>query len=312
MSVFMDKEGSMIARIRILACVGCVFAVVVMAVPAAAQIEDQLSAYTGPNAEGYLEPLALAMGADLNSGLFYSAHIPVSGLHVRLETPIMVAIFSDDARTFSATTEGWFEPTTTVDAPTVVGSGEAYIVENVGAGTAFAFPGGFDLNAFALGVPQIRIGSFKGTEAVIRYFSLDIGDAEIGDLSLYGFGLRHSISQYLVGVPVDLAGGFMYQKFDLGEDLIDATAFSFGVQASKRFPLVFLELEPYAGLSFDTFQMDVSYDDIDDMPIDLSFDASSTAHLTLGLHARAAFVSLYGEYNVASQSGYAFGLGFGF
>jgi uncharacterized protein with beta-barrel porin domain len=110
---------------------------------------------------------------------------------------------------------------------------------------------------------------------------------------------------------VDIAAGFMYQKFELGDDLIDATAFTFGVQASKRFPLGFVAIEPYAGLSYDYFQMDVTYEDGDDEVIDLSFDSHGTAHLTTGLHAQAAFFSLYGEYNLADQSGFAFGISLG-
>lgn len=303
----------MVARTRSLAGVGCAVAILLVALPAAAQIEDQIAAYTGANAEGYLNPLALAIGANLNSGLFHSAHIPEGGLHVHLETPVMAVIFSDDDATFTAVTEGWFSPETTIEAPTVVGSGDAVTVENIGEGTTFSFPGGFDLNSFTLTVPQLRIGSFRGTEAVIRYFGLDVGDAEVGDIGLFGFGLRHSISQYLGPVPpVDLAAGFMYQSFELGDELLDAKAFSIGVQASRKLPMGFVSLEPYAGLSFDTFSMDVKYDDTEGAPIELSFESESTAHLTMGLHVSAALVSLYGEYSIANQNGFALGMAFGF
>ncbi len=307
----MRREGSMVARTGSLAVLGCVALVLLASVPASAQIEDAISAYTGDNAEGYLEPLAQAIGANLNSGLFHSARIPEGGLHVSLELGLMAVLFSDDDATFMATTEMGFSPETTVEAPTVVGSGNVVIVDGDG-GTAFAFPGGFDLASFALAAPQIRIGSYKGTEALIRYMVFDTGDVEIGDVDLQGYGLRHSISQYFPGLPVDIAAGIMYQRFKLGGDLIDATSFSFGAQASMRIPLLFAAIEPYAGLSLDTFQMDVAYEDGDANSMLLEFDSSSTAHLTLGLHARVTVVSLYGEYNVASQSGFAFGMAFGF
>lgn len=299
------------ARIRSLAALGCALLVMLAALPASAQLEDQLSAYTGDNAEGYLEPVSLAFGADLNSGLFHSAYIPVDGFHLSLETGLMAVLFSDDDGTFDATTELGFSPETTVEAPTVVGSGEAVIVEGDG-GTAFAFPGGFDLASFALAAPQIRIGSVKGTEALIRYIAVDAGDVELGKIDLMGYGLRHSVSQYMTDPPVDIAVGFMYQTFKVGDELIDAKAMSFGVQVSKRIPSGFAVIEPYGGLSYDTFQMDVSYEDQDDEPVNLEFDSQGTAHLTVGLHAQAAILSLYGEYNLAKQSGFAFGLGFGF
>jgi hypothetical protein len=301
----------MVARTRSLAALGCVVLVLLASIPASAQIEDAISAYTGANAEGYLEPLARAIGADLNSALFHSAHIPEGGLHVSLEVGLMAVLFSDDDETFMATTEAGFSPETTVEAPTVVGPGGAIIVPGDG-GTAFPFPGGFNLASLALAAPQLRIGSFRGTEAVIRYMAFDTGEVEIGNVDLQGYGLRHSISQYLPGLPVDIAAGIMYQRFKLGEDLIDATAFSFGAQASMSVPLVFAVIEPYAGLSMDTFQMDVAYDDEDNDPVSVEFDSRSTAHLTLGLHAQVTVVSLYGEYNLAEQSGFAFGMGFGF
>lgn len=301
----------MVARTRSLAALGCVVLVLLASVPVSAQIEDAISAYTGANAEGYLEPLAQAIGADLNSALFHSAHVPEGGLHVSLELGLMAVLFSDDDETFMATTEMGFSPETTVEASTVIGPTGAVIVDGDG-GTAFPFPGGFNLASFALAAPQLRIGSFRGTEALIRYMVFDTGDVEIGNVDLQGYGLRHSISQYFTGLPVDIAAGIMYQRFKLGDDLIDATAFSFGAQASMSVPLVFAVIEPYAGLSMDTFQMNVEYDDEDGDPMSVEFDSRSTAHLTLGLHAQVTVVSLYGEYNIAEQSGFAFGMGFGF
>jgi len=301
----------MVARTRSLAALGCVALVLLVSVPVSAQIGDAISAYTGANAEGYLGPLAQAIGANLNSALFHSAHVPEGGLHISLDLGLMAVLFSEDDETFMATTEMGFSPETTVEASTVVGPIDAIIVPGDG-GTTFAFPGGFDLASLALAAPQIRIGSFKGTEAVIRYLVYDTGDIEIGDVDVQGYGLRHSISQYIPGLPVDIAAGFMYQSFKLDEGLIDATSFSFGAQASMKLPLVFVSIEPYAGLSLDTFKMDANYDDDDGDPVSVKFDSRSTAHLTLGLHARVAVVSLYGEYNIAEQNGFAFGLGVGF
>jgi hypothetical protein len=312
----MEEEDSMVARTRSLALVGCALLVVFAAVPVSAQIEDQISAYTDDNAEGYLEPLALAMGANLNSGLFHSAYVPLEGVHISLETPIMGVIFNDEDATFMASVEGGFEPLdpgdAQVEASTVIGPGDAVVVEGV-SGTAFAFPGGFDLNSFALAVPQVRIGSIKGTEALIRYIALDVGEVEVGKVNLWGLGARHNVSQYLgPDAPVDVAVGLMYQNFELGDDLITAKAFTFGAQAGKRFESGFAIIEPYAGLSYDYFQMDVTYMDEEDEGIELSFDSQSTFHATVGLHAQAAFFSLYGEYSLAKQSGFAFGMSLGF
>jgi hypothetical protein len=285
----------------------------------AIDIEDQLSAYTGENGVGYLQPMADAVGSNLNSGLFQSAHIPTSGMYFAVELKVMSVLFSDDDRMFDAKTEAGFSPSTTAEAPTVVGPGEVVIVPGEG-GTSFIFPGGFDLNSFALVAPQLRFGSYMGTEALIRYFALDVGDTDMGTLTLFGFGLRHSISQYLgPDFPVDLAGGFFWQSFKLGEnnaggDLLDASAFTIGVQASKRYGAGMAYVEPYAGLSMDRFSMDVSYEieGIEEPVVtDIEFETSTTVHLTLGLAARFAFVGANAEYNIADQSGFSLGLSFG-
>jgi hypothetical protein len=305
----------MVVPVRSLRCVGCVALILLAASAATAQIEDQLSAYTGDNAEGYLSPLATAIGAGLNSSVWKSAYIPPEdGFHLSFETHVVGLFFDDELRTFKAVTEEGFSPeTTTNEAPTVIGSGDALIVAGDG-GSSFAFPGGFDVNSFALAAPQIRVGAFRGTEVMFRGIgSVDLeGDTEISTVSFWGLGAHHSISQYMApDFPVDLAAGIFYQKISLGDDLIDASAFQVSAQVSKRYPAGFAFVEPYAGLSVDMFSMDVVYQK-DDVDIDLSFETDTTVDLTLGLNLTAAFFTLNGEYSIASQNSFAFGFGLGF
>ncbi|MFA4947102.1 MAG: DUF6588 family protein [Candidatus Krumholzibacteriia bacterium] len=295
-----------------------------LAQPLSAQIEDQLSAYTGANATGYLQPFSSAFGADLNSGIFRAASIPKMHPKIRLEFQVMSVIFGDDDKTFRAVTERGFTPKTYANAPTVVGSGTALIVEGDG-GTAFAFPGGFDLHSFALAAPQLRAGGLFGTEVIFRYFALDVGgsgdsessDSGLGKISLFGIGLKHSVSQYLPpGIPVDLSAGFFWQSFSLGENkngdkLISSHAFSIGVQASKKMAMFF---EPYTGVSYDTNSMNVSYESEatgSTTSIDIDFEKESSLHLTLGLGIELPVVKGFAEYNIAGMNSFAFGLSFG-
>jgi len=284
----------------------------------AAGIEDQLSSYTGDNAEGYLRPLADAIGTSLNSGLYQSAYIPKDGRYFSLDLGVMSGLFSDDDRTFKATTPEGFSPQQNVTAPTIVGSGNA--VEVAGdAETAVFLPGGCDLSSFSLAAPQLRFGSIYGTEALLRYFSLNMGgDTEFGSLSLFGIGLRHSISQYLnEDFPVQLAGGFFWQTFKLGEneagdDLISASAFTVGVQASRRFGRGFVFAEPYAGLSLDqhSVKVDYQFEDGEDT-IDIDYGSSTSGRFTIGVSGRLAIVKGHIDYSVASQNSVSFGLAFG-
>jgi hypothetical protein len=299
-----------------------------LAPPISAQIEDQLSAYTGANATGYLQPFSSAFGADLNTGIFRAASIPKMHPKIRLEFQVMSVIFGDDDKTFRAVTERGFSPKTYANAPTVVGSGKALIVEGDG-GTAFAFPGGFDLHSFALAAPQLRAGGVFGTEVIFRYFALDVGgskdsedsedsgNSSLGKISLFGIGLKHNMSQYLPpGIPVDLSAGFFWQSFSMGENkqgdkLISSHAFSIGVQASKK---VAMFLEPYTGVSYDTNSMNVSYESEatgSTTSIDIDFEKESSLHLTLGLALELPVVKGFAEYNIAGMNSFAFGLGFG-
>jgi hypothetical protein len=196
-----------------------------------------------------------------------------------------------------------------------VGATEGGVIDVDGAPDEEYVPG-FDINSFAIATPQIRIGGFKGTEFIIRYIALDVGDVELGNMSLLGLGARHSISQYFdPEFPVDIAAGFMWQNFKLGEELIDAQAMTFGVQGSKRFPAGFAIIEPYVGVGYDMASMDVTYDfegDDGAEPISLEMESDAAMRFTLGLHLQAAVVDLNAEYNIAGQNGFALGLGFAF
>jgi len=284
-----------------------------------AGLEDQLAVYTGSNAEGYLEPLADAIGTNLNNGLFQSSFIPLTGFNAAFELKGMVVWFSDDDETFTAKTEGDFSPTSSAEAPTVVGPGEAVMVNGDG-GTTYIFPGGFSLNSFALSIPQIRFGVYRGTEGIFRYLATELGDNELGDLSLVGFGLRHNISQYFgPDFPVSIAGGFLWQRFragtnEAGEDMLKSTAWTIGVQAGKVYGEGPASIEPYVGLSLDNHTMDVAYEgESGESPavIDVSFDPDRSVRFTMGLLAQLAIARAHAEYNLGSRNSFAFGLAFG-
>lgn len=276
-----------------------------------AQIEDQLRAYTGRNGAGYLGPLVEALGSDINSSHFHTAHIPTDGFYVGLELTFSAVFFGEDSRTFMATTEGDFTPQQTVEVPTVVGSTDAVLVSGE-AGTRFAFPGGFDVDNLPFAAPQLRIGSWHGTEAVFRLLLYDTGDTYLGDLSIYGAGLRHNVSRYLrEDFPVDLALGFLWQSVSLsndqqGEDLIASDAYSVGLHASHAFG----GFTPYAGVAVDWFSMDTTYRFSPTETIRLSFDNSADVHMTLGFSYSVAFTNVYGEYSLANQNALSLGLAF--
>jgi hypothetical protein len=300
-------------RVGLLRVTVCVVLVVALAAPAAAQtIEDYLSSYTGANATGYLQPLVDAIGADLNSGLYNSAAIPKKGVSVKLELIAMTALFKDEQSTFTATTESGFSPEQTVEASTVVGP-EASTIISGDHDAQYAFPGGFNLQTFSLAVPQVRVGFTSGTEILVRFMAGEIGDTEIGDLKLYGGGARHNISQYFgEDFPVELAAGAFWQQFEQGGDLMQTTALSFGIQASKKVGV----LESYVGLMAESTQLELKYtSNASGTPEDteVSFDSGTNLAGTLGIKVDAGIVFAFGEYHLTTTlNNFAFGIGAGF
>jgi len=297
-------------------------AVLLSAVPVLAQqLEGQLSAYTGDNTKGYLKPLQEAFGATLNSGFYYSANLRET-FRISLEFPVTGVIFDESDRTFAADTEDPFVPldpadTGIGDAPTIVGSGNARSISGQG-GTVFQFPGGFNLNSFALVVPQLRVG-FKGTEALLRFVAgVNAGDAELGRIDLFGLGLRHSLSRYMATPPVDVAMSFTYQTFSLGEntqqnDLLNTDAWSVGLQASKAFPFAFARIEPYTGIAYNSFRLTAEYSDnaSSTSTAKVEYDWEDTFHWTIGLGINIVAAQVWGQYDVSDRDSFGFGIALG-
>jgi hypothetical protein len=283
------------------------FLIIVPALPQ--DIDDYISRYSETNGKGYIQPVADVFGASFNSGLFHSAKLKKMGFQMYLGIVATAAFIPEKSRTFTATTEGSFEPVQTAEVPTIVGSPEP--VEVTGnAGTTYAFPGGINATFLPFAVPQFSIGSVFGTDATIRYFAYPLGD-DVGDLSLFSWGLRHSISQYIKVLPLELAAGFYSQKFTVG-DYMDATAWIANIQASKKISLFTF----YGGLGYEKSTLKLRYEEDGDegeegVSINYDLDGGNTIRFTAGITFNFGPVKLNVDYNLAKQSVLSAGLGIG-
>lgn len=272
-------------------------------------ISDNLSAYTGVNARGYLAPLKEAIGQSLNSGIYNSAHIPPTGTYFRLEVKGMLLSYKDEDRIFRAATEPIFPGNQTVDAPTVVGSTSGVTINDPGTGAVYNLPGGLDIDRLVLAVPQLTVGSIAGVEATVRYFAADFGDTDLGNISLAGGGLRYSVSP-LLKLPVDVAAMVFYQKFKLGDDFVDSNALTYGLQVGKSMPM----LDVYGGLGLDRYKLTVTYDTEAagaNGKAEVALPAENDVHIALGATVHLGFLHLNGEFNHAARSSFAVGVGLG-
>src|SRR5262245_13018007 len=158
-----------------------------LATPAAAQLTENLGSLGAENAKGYMGPLPKAFSGTLNSGIFQTGHVPKTGVNFSIGAHIMGVTFEDEDRTYTPVDEAGFTSTESVEAPTVIGDTQAVAQDGQG-GTVFYHPGGFDVGEFAIAVPELTIGSVAGTSLMLRWISVDVGDADIGDLSVFGIG----------------------------------------------------------------------------------------------------------------------------
>jgi len=274
------------------------------AAPLCAQnVEDVIGRYTGPNADGYLQPVADVLGAALGSGWARSADIQ-PGFHLVLSAIAAGTPISQDARTFLATTDD-FNPTTTIEAPTIFGSTEGASVSGAG-GTVYRFAGGMDTDYMGTLIPQLTIGTVAGTEAMVRWFSIDV-DEDFGSISQLGFGVRHDIDQYFDTLPIELALGGYWQKFDIG-DVIAAntvTAMLYGSWSSSVFTL-------FGGLGYESSSSDISYTPEGQVTaVDVSLDGANSVRGTIGTKLQVWMLGVFADYTVASQSAFTFGVEIG-
>jgi hypothetical protein len=146
-----------------------------------------------------------------------------------------------------------------------------------------------------------------GTRAIVRYIAFDLGDSEIGDFKYVGLGAQHSISQYFTDLPVDVAAGFLWQSFEVG-DIVEAKATQINVTASKQYRYI----QPYVGFAIDTIQTDAKYDDEDpEDSFDVSLDRETDPRFTAGVAASVPYFSVFFEVSSAAATSVALGLSFG-
>ncbi len=279
-------------------------------------VEDILSKYTEENGQMYLQPFADAFSADFNSGLFHNAKVKKKGFHIYVGVVAQVATISNGAKYFQAYTDSdLFPQQGPYKVPTIFGPTEGVSVPIEGSGGMYeyVFPGGFDVDYMPLAMPQLTIGSLFGTDFTARYISFDVDD--YGKIDVFGWGVRHSIDQYIPAFPLALSIGYYNQSFKIGE-YMDAKTNLVNLQTSFSIPVITL----YGGLGYENSQMDVQYvyegSEISDLAqpgdeIKFELEGANTIRATIGLCFNLGPLKIHGDYNMAKQNTFAVGVGIG-
>jgi hypothetical protein len=224
-----------------------------------AQVDTDIAGLALENAQRYVEPVTFGLGYAMGGGHFDSAK-PMRRFSFDVGARMGGAFPSEASKTFdvllpSTVTyqgtayqnpyqiRGGDRPT-----PSATGQGEGVVLEPT---TAFAavllangenpedyiipFPEGADIPAIPFLVAHGTMGIGWGTEVSLRFIPSVELDEEVGDLSAFGFGVNHSISQWFPGSsPVDLSVWFSRQNMKVG-DFLDGNAHQYGVLVGKGF-----------------------------------------------------------------------------
>lgn len=266
-------------------------------------IQGTIDLYTRKHGDAFLAPLPDAFTTGMHSGMFHSAEIK-KGFHIYLGASVSVAYISEAMRMYQTEIEVLNE-TYQVDAPTIFGENESVQVLIPG-GTVYSFPAGFDLGFLPVAAPQLRIGTLAGTEALLRYFSFDLGEST-GRLELMGYGVRHSINPYFPQLDWDIALALYQQQITLG-DIVRANSQLFHLQMGNTHGI----LNYYGFVAFQNGQIDVHYtfeDALNTEEINLSLKNHQRFFGGAGLGLRLAILQLNGEVNVGQQFIVSGGLG---
>ncbi|MCK4546476.1 MAG: hypothetical protein KAW17_03450 [Candidatus Eisenbacteria sp.] len=297
----------MILRKNLPVALACL-AICLTSAPVLAQLSDNLGGLTDANVAGFLGPLNAGLSGTMNSAIFRTGNVPAVGINFSIGLAAMAIGYDDEDKTYLPTDPPGFTSLVSTRVPTVIGDPTGVIVEGQSS-LAQLYPGGFNLDGFEIAVPELSIGSIFGTRVLVRYIALDLGDSEFGEFKYIGYGAQHSISQWLPLLPVDLAAGFFMQGFEIGNDVVKASATHFNVTASKQFAI----FQPYVGLGYDSIELDAKYVDEDypDLSFDLTLDNETNMHLTTGLLVKLTPVQVFVELNSGAATGIALGLHFG-
>jgi hypothetical protein len=333
-------------------------ALLLLAGPARAQeLQETLSQVGEAYARAYVDPLADALGADLNSGLFHTARLGNKrlGLHFYLGVKTSAAFLANGSRAFDLTYTGTVPldfdlgaetitldvpaTFTVTDAPSIFGEEDAAMATvRVAHDTTFStlglvlpvridstlapretIGGLLPTNIAPMAVPQIGVGTLLGTDVMIRWLPA-ISVTDVGSVQLFGFAVRHSLNQYIAGLPFDLAIQAAWQRVKLDDEadasVVDARTFAVNAAASKRIGI----LTVYGGVQTERSDIDFAYEfvpdeeELDDTLIPIAFTVSNAGKTRgifgFGLHLGPVLLS--GDVSLGAITVVSAGFGFAF
>jgi len=259
----------------------------------------------------FTKPLATTIGTALNSSSYYTASIP-RFFGFSLSFRGMMVMIPDDQKTFTPSLPAGYTANKTT--ATIYGDKSGGGIYG-GPNGYITYPGGIGESSIPIIFPQIT-ASLLGTEVMLRYMpKVKVGET---DVHLLGVGLKHSISQYIPLIPVDIAVQVLYNSFSV-TNLMDISNIAFNAEVSKTFGV----FTAYGGLQYENTKFDLSYTIKGDpksgdptvrntIDIKTSVDGDNKTRITVGGALKLLVFVLNADYSLGSQSTFSGGLTFEF
>jgi hypothetical protein len=237
-------------------------------------VEQQSNQYL----KSYLQPLSNSLGISLGSALYHRAY--TKGFP-RFDIGLSAAyiMIPDEAKTFTFNGQ---------EVSTIYGGSDNSGIKS------------FDKSAFFLPILQANVGLVANLEATARFAAVNVD--YMGDLTIYGGGLKYGLSDLLPLPMIDFSVQAMYHKFKLG-DFIDAGTFSMNLQTSLSIPV--LPIDIYGGLGLDNSTMKVKPSAISGVASDVSdltIDGENGVHFNLGASWTFLVFNIHADYSIGKYN----------
>ena len=271
-------------------------------------VESALAAYGEENVKGYMQPFADLFGANLNSGYYRTAAVPVAGLHFEFDIIVMGAMVGDAEKKFNATAPTGFTPAT-FESATIFGDEGKEVTDSPTRLTYRGADGVFNTTMMPMATPQIKVGSLYGTEFLGRFGYVPALGDNFESTTLWAIGARHNLNQWLGTLPLDLSAAVYYSSLSTGE-LVKFDGLMVGAQASKEFGI----LTVYGGLGYQSSTLTLKYEStVPSAPgnVEIKLDGKNNVAFTAGAGLSFGIFKIFADINVGSVTNLSGGIGFG-
>ncbi|MFC1731046.1 DUF6588 family protein [candidate division KSB1 bacterium] len=184
--------------------------------------------------DAYISPFGKAFGTSMNGGWFNTArYMKPGGVDLNISVNSVMVPSSEQSFDFDDLDASTFElinAGSKTESPTIFGEnkdgpeiGVLKLPANLGYGDTFSLPPGLGFTFLPMPSAQLRIGTFKNTDLIIRFMpEISVPGEDIsGKIKFWGLGAKHDIKQWITGIkdkPFDLAFLVSYSKFSFDLD----------------------------------------------------------------------------------------------